>query len=1672
MPASFHVPDGNIDTLHFAGSAPVSPASSPCPISVFSRANRGKACLAIALFCASLLWPSFALARLAISASLNNRDAGGKVAEPILLMNPNANLGSGIKIPLFRLTVTATDIGSAQDADRRWYYSRLQFTRLGAAAPAVSVCADSTLVFPAQGGTLNSENFRPFNTLPADTREALELLPPGDYQLSIQAFNSRANCENAQYSSLAISDPVKVNGILTVMPLQEIASATVDGNATANLQPGDKLDLHFTVRNNRTSEASAGVGRVEWLIAAAPPRASAINHATGMACARPDPTTGGFSGTYSSKLLKSRNDAVAVPNNIGFGTYNLYLRVHDDNSSSACSANGAITPVFELKNAIVVEPGVQSINMTPVQLPPQLPVAVGMNGATVMWEVKFSQPVTGVSAKVFRLVATGIGAPPAIVSVTGSGSIYHVTANVPAGSIMPDKQAGLRLDFVDDDSVRTVAGQRPMGGPGSGNGNFSGETHALTGTICGAANAIWCDDFERTVQGAKRADMVGNGWTVTSAENDCTSYKPGNSAQPDSGGCAGIDSDIKPYHKYAVDARANRGRTMFNRWRQHAVTSRQIDLSGLPAGAVVEFSYWVRRGSDKFADAPSGNNAHMFAEYLDKNGKWQTLAYHRSGGGGGLEGEILRPMFQLPEAALWKGFQLRFTQNAGRGRADRSDAKRVNGHDYWFIDDVLLRRVDAPRYTGGFCDNFEAPTASLKQWSFNYEDAATGAKPGGFRVGEAGITGDIYPTNGSSEHSMFLRWSYVAAATMRIDTRGLNEPISYIAQRGMKNAPNKINGANVVTSCDQTTADPGNHLVSEYWGSDKKWHVLRDDDGVPSGHCGEDLSFVSPPLSQLPHAQHENFRLRFRQLSYGGFQDSATYNYDYWLVDDVCVGRKAANFPVADLELMKKREGPLRPDEITTYVLSVKNNGPDRLRGSLEIVDILPPELSFHTFRGKGWACREAGQEITCSWSGDLEKGDSAPDLRLYALLSKAAKDRLTNTAVLSSGAVNDPGRSNNTATDVSRLESAHFAFTKGPCKNGQAIEGVSSGNACSHYRFDGLAGELKTGIYITQMDGAGTFAMDTPSGTSVSFEFALRCVDPPEPPAQGAAYAAFGGNMLLPLSLCAKDSEPTPNWSTTAPISVTIMPGEATANGAFNFFYEDVGRLELFMRIAGENDKKNTSGEFVQKPAALALKNVSCADGTVNPGARTPGDARFCKAGQAFEMTVESRSVQGNATPNFGNESTGKAVFLEKTLLMPSNGDDPDLAVRSLSNFTKGTATITNQAWEEVGIISVTPRLGDKSAGNVVLSDDYLGAGDVPATGRRSVNIGRFYPDRFQTEIGSLGRMGCPPGLTCPPGGFFYAGQPFELKVRACPYGDKTCSVRLENYRDDFAALVKLSAWAVRGSTVKTDENPPNSAVNGGHLHPMPGQGLGAAEIPAGKFVDAYGEGGVFSGLFNYAHAIRSRPVEPVDIHIRAAENGRDGVSSLLAAMPANSPEAGIKVARGRIKLTSHFGAGKANLEIPLQVQFWHCDGINCVWVPSATDATRIGPNTPLVDMGKRAALSVSLHPSPGAAAMMSPPQVERLELSGGRGRIILKPGADTGSVGVSINLGAGAEDNACDHVMGYREGAASNIPWLRAWNGVCTQAQSGEADPAARASFGIYSGESHRAVHKREVY
>lgn len=92
--------------------------------------------------------------------------------------------------------------------------------------------------------------------------------------------------------------------------------------------------------------------------------------------------------------------------------------------------------------------------------------------ASVSWSVVFSHSVTGVDLGDFDLVQSGGATGASLVSVTGSGTSWTVTANTGTAS------AGtLGLNLLDNDSI--VSSGTPLGGAGIGNGNFVGQLYTI-----------------------------------------------------------------------------------------------------------------------------------------------------------------------------------------------------------------------------------------------------------------------------------------------------------------------------------------------------------------------------------------------------------------------------------------------------------------------------------------------------------------------------------------------------------------------------------------------------------------------------------------------------------------------------------------------------------------------------------------------------------------------------------------------------------------------------------------------------------------------------------------------------------------------------------------------------------------------------------------------------------------------------------------------------------------------------------------------------------------------------------------------------------------------------------------------------------------------------------------
>lgn len=1260
------------------------------------------------------------------------------------------------------------------------------------------------------------------------------------------------------------------------------------------------------------------------------------------------------------------------------GTYNAYFIAY---SNSSCNQNPSST--YTLASAVIVVPPapyVTSINRSTGS-------AIVYTSSPASWTVIFDTPVTGVDAADFSLIQTGGATGASITSVSGSGTTWTVTANSGTGL-----SGSLGLNLVDNDSIINTSSVS-LGGAGAGNGNFTGQTYTLLPPVCtGASDILFCDDFERSSLGSVGGNSFGN-WTVTpSNPSNCTGAT-GNT------GCAGIDSDIPPFNTYS-NPRANPTRSMFTRWNTVSVDSPVISLAG-KAGA--QLSFWMRRGRDTFSECPEAAGENYLVQYYASNNTWKTLAQYPSSPSSALcDGQIFLPVIELPADALHAGFKMRFYQPSGSGQSGAGGAPSVIGYDYWHMDDVVIREKAEPSYVGAFCDNFEA---GLARWSISAEGAPTGAN-----IGDAAIGNLTYQ---SASNSLTTRWGYVSAATFKTDLTGVSGNISYWVRNGTTTARKPATNQN---------------LVAEYLNSSGDWITLATYPGSAAVSTTYNASFTLPT-----DAIHSNFRLRFIQAA------GSSYDKSYWHVDDVCVGNL---LPTADLALTKIG-GDLVPGSDTTYTLKVKNNGPEALSGSMEIIDTLPSGLSYLAGNGTGWVCSANAQKVTCNWTGTLSNGAIAPDLTLTVSVGAGVSGSVTNTATVT-GSVNDNVPSNNTSSYTSGSFIPSYVFTDKACPDGVAIgTGTSPCNLITNWSPQ-TAGIAKTGIYITAVNTSGIpTKLSASSPTSVDFQFGLTCHDPI---ANAGVSATFTGASPSTLALCTGGGAEPTSW--TAANNLSFAAGSPSVATPYTFNYADVGEVELFMRNATSTSQKGTSGKFVVKPAGFVLSEIKptanltgrCAINTSPaPALACSTNAtgnRFVSAGESFSVTVTAINSLGNSTPNYGHEIINETVTLTPTLVSGLGLTYNPNITGSFSSFNAGISTGTDFKWSEVGIITLTPSIGD---------GDYLNKGDV--IGTTTSNVGRFYPAHFSLQSNTI-------DSACSLGSFSYMGQPFTVafNIEARSVDDSKTS----NYNGAFApGLVRIQAEnANSGSSLLSRL----SSISGSWLN-------GAYTVSDNSVIFSRPltttPDGTWGGYENLALGVSVTDEVTLAANLRPYLWSRDmeDTSTSCTADTINTADGtcsaktigSTKQRFGRLRMSNSFGTGV--IKMPVTMQYWG----GSTWMLNSDDSCSIVPLSAV--NSSNASVTPSCVSTPTNYCDTTTPT--DLKFINGKSYIKLTPSITSGTADICIDLGAtaGALCVATPSGQTYLQG---KWPPGTAYNN----------DPKAKATFGIYAPESKKTVHIREQY
>ena len=118
-----------------------------------------------------------------------------------------------------------------------------------------------------------------------------------------------------------------------------------------------------------------------------------------------------------------------------------------------------------------------------------------------------------------------------------------------------------------------------------------------------------------------------------------------------------------------------------------------------------------------------------------------------------------------------------------------------------------------------------------------------------------------------------------------------------------------------------------------------------------------------------------------------------------------------------DLAIAKAADGFFTVGESGAFTISVTNNGPLAVTGTVTVTDVLPAGLSFLAATGTGWSCGAIGGTVTCTRSG-LAVGATSPDILLTVNVAAAAAPEVTNTASMSSDK-GDPDDSNDSADAI-----------------------------------------------------------------------------------------------------------------------------------------------------------------------------------------------------------------------------------------------------------------------------------------------------------------------------------------------------------------------------------------------------------------------------------------------------------------------------------------------------------------------------------------------------------------------------------------------------------------------------------------------------------------------------
>ncbi|MFN0313612.1 MAG: DUF6701 domain-containing protein, partial [Burkholderiales bacterium] len=623
------------------------------------------------------------------------------------------------------------------------------------------------------------------------------------------------------------------------------------------------------------------------------------------------------------------------------------------------------------------------------------------------------------------------------------------------------------------------------------------------------------------------------------------------------------------------------------------------------------------------------------------------------------------------------------------------------------------------------------------------------------------------------------------------------------------------------------------------------------------------------------------------------------------------------------------------------------------------------------------------------------------------------------------------------TITDTSGTANADASYNQNLVFNPSGFR-ISNGAGAAATIPTQIAGTPSATLYLQAIrtdTNTGACISAFASGTTVSVDAGFTCNNP---------TSCAGRQVTLTSTAASSNSAATaPNNNGASPLAYTALNflfSTANAEAPFTLSYPDVGQLTLNFRHTiplgtgspSSNTMLGSSNAFVVKPAGFTITSIQrTADSFANPGASNGTGPIFIKAGDDFTATITAVTSSGAATPNFGKETGPEGVKLTPALATglglttnPAIGNDTVAG----SAFTNGVATVTNLSWGEVGIINITPSVGDA---------DYLGVGDVGGT--TTGNVGRFIPYDFGISLNTPAfAPGCSTGTA-----FTYIGQSFgytTVPVVTVTARNKAGSAT-RNYTGSWWKITNTSltgrSYTAATGTLDTTGLPLSTT------DPAIAD-LGGVSSGQGTLTFSAGTGLLFT---------RAAPVTPFNADISLAINVIDSDGVAYASNPARFGTAtagngiaftgaGKTMRWGRLKLSNVLGSEFADLLLPAEVQYYN----GTSFVTNADDGCTALPKSAVMFTNFQRNLAAC------ETYLASPPA--SITFSGGKGALLLKkPGSgNNGSVDLKPRLSATDTGIACVNAASSAATNASMSYLQFNWGGGATY----DKNPTGRAVFG----------------